>query len=106
MRFLYIEEEVDHIAVFHDVFLALGAQEAFFFGCGERTADFHEFIVSDGLRADKAFLKVCVNLARCLRRFSAAAYCPNRIPRCRAPQGTSRVRPLPVPPSPLRFPRR
>ena len=76
MRFLYIEEEVDHIAVFHDVFLALGAQEAFFFGCGERTADFHEFIVSDGLRADKAFLKVCVNLARCLRCFGAAAYCP------------------------------
>ena len=71
MRFLYIEEEVDHIAVFHDVFLALGAQEAFFFGCGERTADFHEFVVSDGLRADKAFLKVCVNLARCLRRFGA-----------------------------------
>ena len=59
MCFLYIEEEVDHIAVFHDVFLAPRAQEAFFFGCGERTADFHEVVVSDGLRADKAFQSLC-----------------------------------------------
>ena len=88
MRFLYIEEEVDHIAVFHDVFLALGAQEAFFFGCGERTADFHEFIVSDGLRADKAFLKVCVNLARCLRRFFDLA----RVTATPSPYRRSRLR--------------
>ena len=55
----------------HDIFLAFGAEQAFFAGGGHAEADFSEFVIGDGLGADEAALEVGVYLAGCLRSLGA-----------------------------------
>jgi hypothetical protein len=63
---LHIEEEIEHVAVFHDVFLALGAHFSGFFGA-LFTLVLNEIVKRDGLRADKAAFKVGMDDASGLR---------------------------------------
>ena len=54
---LYVEAEVDDVAVLHDVVLALDADLAFLAGGGDAACG-DEVIVVDDLRADEAALEV------------------------------------------------
>ena len=55
-----VELEQQHVAVFHDVFLAFHAIEAFFARGGDGTA-FHQIVVGDGFGFDEAALEIGVN---------------------------------------------
>ena len=61
-RGLHVEPEQDDIAVLDDVFLAFGTDQPLLPGGGHGAAG-HEIVVSDHFRADKAALKVGVDLA-------------------------------------------
>ena len=50
---LDVEPEQNDVPVFHHVFLALGADQAFFFGGGHAAAG-HQVVVGDYLGADEA----------------------------------------------------
>ena len=66
---LYVEAEVDDVAILHDVVLALDADLAFLAGGGD-AAGGDEVVVVDDLGADEAALEVRVDLAgsfRCRR---------------------------------------
>ena len=65
---LNIEEEVNNVAVLHDVILALGADKAFF-SCNGKRAAFHKVIKADDLGSDKAFFKVGMYFSDSLRSF-------------------------------------
>ena len=67
---LYIEQEVDNVAVLHDVLLALAAYQTLCLGGGHGAAGFH-ILEGDDLRPDEAPLKVGVNLAGGLGRLGA-----------------------------------
>ena len=66
-----VEAEERHVAVVHDIVLALGADEAFLLGDGHAAAGF-QVVERDDLSADKAALEVRVDLAGGLRRLRAA----------------------------------
>ena len=62
---LYIKEEVDDVAILHHIFLALTADKTLGFGVCHSAASFH-ILKSNDLGADKATLKVGVDLTGCL----------------------------------------
>ena len=66
-----VEAEERHVAVVHDIVLALGADEAFLLGDGHAAAGF-QVVERDDLSADEAALEVRVDLAGGLRRLRAA----------------------------------
>lgn len=65
-----VEPEQNDVPVFHHVFLAFGADQAFFFGGGHAAAG-HQVVVGDYLGADEAAFEVAVNLAGGLGGFGA-----------------------------------
>src|SRR5674476_1019647 len=64
---LHVELEQQHVAVFHDVFLAFHPVEAFFARGGDGT-EFHQIVVGDGFGLDEAAFKIGMNHARRLGR--------------------------------------
>ena len=62
-NFLHIKQEVDDVAILHDVFLALAADLALSLG-GCHGAQCLQIVKGDDFRADEAPLKVGVDLAR------------------------------------------
>ncbi len=70
--FLHVEQEVQHVSVFDDILLALGAEQAFFLCCTETAAAFDQLVIGDGLCPDKASLKIGVDAACCLRRLCSS----------------------------------
>ena len=60
---LHIEQEVDDVAVLHDILLTLGANLALGLG-GSHGADVLHILEGDDLGTDEAPLKVGVDLAR------------------------------------------
>ena len=69
---LYVEAEVDHVAVLHDIVLTLTAELPFFLG-GVDAAVLHHVIVGDYLGTDETALNVGVDLTGCLRRLGTLA---------------------------------
>ena len=69
-RSLYVEEEFHDVAVLHDVFLALGTDEALFLAGRDRAVLDERFVRHDG-GADEAALEIAVDLAGGLRRLGA-----------------------------------
>ena len=67
---LYIEQEVDDVAVLHDIFLAFAADQALGLGGGHGAASLH-VLKGDDFSPDEAALKVGVDLAGSLGRLSA-----------------------------------
>ena len=68
--FLYVEQEVYNVAVFHDVFLAFTANQTLCLGCGHGAAFLHVMEGND-LGTDKTTFKVGVDLTRGLRSLAA-----------------------------------
>ena len=66
-----VEQEVDNVAVFHDVLLALASKKPLRLGVCQRAAGF-EIVECDDLGTDEATLKIGVDLAGSLRRLGAA----------------------------------
>ena len=64
---LYIEQEIDDVAVLHHIFLAFAADLALCLGVGHG-AEALQVFKGDDLGADEATLKVGVDLASCLSR--------------------------------------
>src|SRR5699024_1180646 len=58
---LYVEQEVDNVAVFHDVFLAFTANQALGLGGGHGAAGFH-ILKGNNFGTDKAPLEIAVDL--------------------------------------------
>ena len=54
---LNVEEEVNNVAVLHNIILTLGADKAFF-SCNGKRAAFHKVIKADHLGSDEAFFKI------------------------------------------------
>ena len=72
---LYIETEKNDIAVLDNIVLALKTYKPLFLGCSIGAA-VEKILIIDNLCADKAALKVAVNLAGCLRSLGSFGYCP------------------------------
>ena len=67
---LHIKAEQGDVTVPHDIFLSLGADQAFFLCGGHATAG-HQVLKGHNFRTDKAFFKICVNFTGSLRGFGA-----------------------------------
>ena len=65
-----VEEELDNVAVLHDVLLAFGTDETLFLARGDRAVCDERLVRHDG-GADEAALEIAVDLAGGLRRFRA-----------------------------------
>ena len=63
---LDVEQEVHHIAIFHDVVFTFSTHFTGFFRALFAFVG-NEVFISDGLRADKTFFEVGVDLTGCLR---------------------------------------
>ena len=59
---LNVKQEVDNVAVFHDVLLALTADQSLCLGCGHGAAGFH-ILKGNDLGPDEAPLEVRVDFA-------------------------------------------
>src|SRR5580704_17842897 len=70
-----VEPKVHHVALAHDVLLALEPQPARLFGADLAFVR-HEILVTDDLGADEPVLEVGVNDARGLRGSCTDAHCP------------------------------
>ncbi len=64
-----VEQEVHHIAIFHDVVFTFSTHFTGFF-CTLFAFVGNKVFIGDGLRADKTFFEVGVDLTGCLRRGS------------------------------------
>ena len=67
-RGLHVELEEQHVAVFHDVFLAFHTDTNLFRARRRRSRSLHQRVVGHGLGLDEAALKIGVDDARRLRR--------------------------------------
>ena len=67
---LHIEQEIDDVSVFHDVFLTLASHQTLGLGRGHGAAGFH-VVEGDDLGTDEAPLKVGVDLTGSLRGLGA-----------------------------------
>ena len=71
-QFLYIEPEMRHIAILHDVFLAFEPYQPFVLGAVKATTS-HEVVVGDDFCPDEAPFDVGMYLACRLLRLGAAS---------------------------------
>ena len=65
-RFSDVEQEIDHVAIFHDILFALASQQPLCLCVGQRAARL-EIVKGNYLCADKAALKIRMDLTGCLR---------------------------------------
>ncbi len=68
-----VEQELDHVAVLHDVLLALGALQALGLDSGVIEVVGFQIVIADDAGPDEAPLEVGVDLASSLRSLGALA---------------------------------
>ena len=61
--FLYIEEEMYDISIFHYIFFSFWPQPSAFFRGTQFSVAFHQLVICNGLCPDKTFFKIRVDLA-------------------------------------------